>query len=160
MRETMIKHTFADELGNIYSNKTGIMKPLKPQKVNNVRSKKQYWMIGGRGLVHRLVASAYLGDVTDKVINHIDGNPSNNKVTNLEIVTQKENCIHAYDTGLVTKGENHTRSKYSDDLLIEAIKEVIAGASVKSTAVHYGISPSYLNRVKNKKYRTEIWDKI
>ena len=160
MKETMCKDVYADRQGNIYSNKTGIMKPLKPQKVNNSRSKKQYWMIGQKGLVHRLVASAYLGDVTGKVINHIDGNPSNNAVTNLEIVTQKENCIHSSETGLISRGKNHGRTRYSDDLLITAIKEVLAGMSVKATAAKYGITQSYLNRVKNKKYRTEIWDKI
>jgi hypothetical protein len=156
----MQKNVYADELGNIYSNKTGIMKPLKPQKVNNSRSKKQYWMISQKGLVHRLVASAYLGDVTGKVINHIDGNPSNNEVTNLEIVTQKENCIHASKSGLVPRGKTHGKTKYSDALLIQAIKEVIAGSSVKATAIKFGINVSYLNRINNKKYRIEIWDKI
>ena len=160
MQETIKKHIYADKQGNVYSKKTGVMKPLKPQKVNNSRSKKQYWSISGHGLLHRLVASAYLGDITGKVINHIDGNPSNNKVINLEIVTQKTNCIYAYKTGLVPKGESHVRAKYTDALLVIAIKEVLAGASVKSTAIKYGITQSYLNRVKNKKYRIEIWDKI
>ena len=42
----------------MYSNKSGIMKPVKPCKVNNSRSKKQYWTTS-YGLVHRLVASAF-----------------------------------------------------------------------------------------------------
>jgi hypothetical protein len=93
-RETYQKDIYADREGNVYSNKSGIIKPLKPSKVNNSRSKKTYWMCN-YGLIHRLVASAWLGNVTGLTVNHIDGNPSNNCIDNLEIVTQKENHLHA-----------------------------------------------------------------
>ena len=51
--------------------------------------------------VHRIVADAFLpADDTRPYINHKDGNPRNNHVSNLERCTQKENVQHAYDTGL------------------------------------------------------------
>lgn len=153
MKETFRPNIFADELGNIYSNKTGIMKPLKPQKVNNIRSKKQYWFISNQGLVHRLVASAFIGDVEGKVINHLDGDPSNNQVSNLEIVTQKENHLHAIATGLAPIGENHGRAKYGDDVIADALAKIASGRSTNSVAKELGISQSYLNKVKNKVYR-------
>lgn len=46
-------------------------------------------------LVHQLVASAFLNHIIDKytmVVNHIDLNPRNNRVDNLEIVTQRQNA--------------------------------------------------------------------
>lgn len=51
------------------------------------------------GHVHRLVAESFIekpeSDIS-LVVNHIDGNKENNHYTNLEWVTQKENCIHYY----------------------------------------------------------------
>lgn len=59
--------------------------------------------IGGicvRHYVHAIVAEAFIGPRPAKlVINHKDGNPANNKVDNLEYVTQKENVHHARKMG-------------------------------------------------------------
>lgn len=50
---------------------------------------------------HILVANYFLGDRPEGYqINHIDGNKSNNKVSNLEYITASENMKHAYDIGL------------------------------------------------------------
>ena len=52
-------------------------------------------------LVARLVAMTWCeGYKEDLTVNHIDGNPLNNKAENLEWVTQSENMRHAFRTGL------------------------------------------------------------
>ena len=50
--------------------------------------------------IHRLVAEYFIGDVSDKQINHIDGDKTNNNYRNLEIVTARENQRHAIENGL------------------------------------------------------------
>lgn len=51
--------------------------------------------------VHRLVADTfYDGDHSGLQVNHIDGDKTNNHITNLEFVTGSSNVKHAYDIGI------------------------------------------------------------
>lgn len=53
--------------------------------------------------VHQLMAKVFLNhEDPNLVTNHIDGVKSNNILENLEVVTRKENCRHAYRLGLNT----------------------------------------------------------
>lgn len=54
---------------------------------------------GSTKFVHRLVARAFIGkppSLEQSEVNHIDGNPSNNNVNNLEYVTHAQNIQHSY----------------------------------------------------------------
>lgn len=54
--------------------------------------------------IHRLVAETYLPNPNNlKTVNHIDGNKSNNDVSNLEWLSHKDNMKHAYDEGLIIR---------------------------------------------------------
>ena len=56
---------------------------------------------------HRLVAESFLKQIAGKdFVNHIDGDKSNNNVSNLEYVSKSENTIHAYSIGKMGIGIN------------------------------------------------------
>lgn len=57
--------------------------------------------------VHRLVAEAFIPKPEGaSEINHKDGNPSNNRVENLEWCSRSENAEHAFRTGLINPYRN------------------------------------------------------
>lgn len=68
-------------------------------------------------LAHRLVAYAFIpnADETKNSINHIDGNPKNNHVENLEWCNHKENNNHAFESGLMTTNNKTTLLRLSDN---------------------------------------------
>lgn len=47
-------------------------------------------------MVHRLVANGFLADVDSKTVDHIDCDRQNNSLTNLQIVSNSENCSLKY----------------------------------------------------------------
>jgi hypothetical protein len=70
--------------------------------------------------VHALVALAWIGPSSDRIVNHKDGIKTNNAPENLEYVTSEENNSHARETGLwhpppPKRGENNGRSRFTED---------------------------------------------
>ena len=109
--------------GRIWSNKTHrFMK-----QCSNGRYMKVALCIKGKlkqFLVHRLVAKAFVPNPENKrEVNHIDGNKTNNKVSNLEWVTARENQIHAVKTGLKKHGTDLWNGKFNKEQVVDIIKQ-------------------------------------
>ena len=81
--------------------------------------------------VHRLVWLIYKDKHLDPYlqINHIDSNRANPSLSNLEVVTGSQNCIHGYKYGWRNplKGEEKPNSEFSDDEVIKYRKNYKQG---------------------------------
>lgn len=75
--------------------------------------------------VHRLVAETFLGKPTEyREVNHKDGNKLNNRLENLEWVTQRENSLHAVDVlGIVPFGKPPKKVRCIDPVTGEVVAE-------------------------------------
>lgn len=105
------QHYFASNLGNIGSDSKGKFIILRPGKSRDylrvtlcVKQKRKCCS------VHRLVFIAFNVQIQEGyVIDHIDGNPSNNKVSNLRSVTVTENNRSGYER---KRSKGNTSSRY------------------------------------------------
>lgn len=80
-----------------------VMKQKIHRRGNRADARVELWKDGTHKtwLVSRLVASAWIGlPESGMTVNHINGNPLDNRPENLEWVTLQENISKAYETGL------------------------------------------------------------
>lgn len=95
--------------GDIYSHFIG--RNLKPDVTREGYQQVTLSLYGvaKRFKVHRLVAMEFIPNPENKkTVNHIDGDKSNNDVSNLEWATQLENNAHARENGLNPISESNS----------------------------------------------------
>jgi len=104
-----------------------------------------------RPLVHTLVLRAFIGPPPDNhETNHLDGDKTNNHITNLEYVTRSENNQHAYDLGLRASGEDHYFAKLTADEVREMRRlHSESGLGCRRLARRYGVSKSAVQLILN-----------
>jgi hypothetical protein len=151
-------------LGNVESFKYGYWKPIKKSKIGNGylgvmicynnKPKRQY--------VHRLVANAFILNNQNKPqVNHINGIKSDNRVENLEWVTQSENNKHSYDSGIKKptnqKGINNGNVKLSNEQILE-IRNIYDKGNISKLklASIYGVSDVHICRIVKRQMRNDI----
>lgn len=129
----------------------GVILNRKPQIVQGyAKIKFKQKMIG----LHQIISFLKYGkENIGLVVNHIDGNKLNNNPNNLEIVTQKDNAIHAFKLGLRVpykpKGTQHTNAILTDNDVRE-IKVLLAdGLMKKDIAAKFNIDPSIISRINS-----------
>lgn len=96
------------DLGNVRSLKYGKVKLLKPG-ISRGYYHVNLWKNGKvkNLLVHRLVVETFIGKIPKgQVVNHINEDKSDNRLSNLEIVTQKENQNHGTRNERIAKANS------------------------------------------------------
>ena len=117
-----------------------------------------------RFYVHRLVASAFVdGECDGKIVNHIDGNKSNNVAENLEWVTPSENMQHAWKHGMclvwdkqvaAVKEYNKTKRALTDDQVRQIKAMHSNGHSQHSLARQFSVGVGTISTMlKGKSYK-------
>lgn len=143
--------------GKGYFIKAGrILKPIQDKKgYLNV------WLRKNIFKVHRLVAMTFIPNPDNlPQVNHKDGNKTNNKVINLEWVTDGENLLHAYRV-LGRKSKRGKEHHHSRGVLQIKDGEVIASfdtlndASRATGINHSGISLCCSGKIKQ--FKGFVW---
>ena len=91
--------------------------------------------------VHRIVLEAFCGappDV-DFQCNHIDCDKSNNRISNLEWTTAKNNTAHAIANGMRPSGERHHRAVLKDCQVLDIVS-LLSTHSRSSLGQMFGVS--------------------
>ena len=139
--------------------KNGAVKFLKGRVLSEHLDKKGYRIVrpygGGENTtikVARLVGMAFISNPQNKPqINHIDGCKTNDKITNLEWCTNKENMYHAIINGL--KSTKLTNDEVVEILFLGKTK------THQSIADIYGVSRPCISMILEHKRRTIISNK-
>lgn len=105
--------------------------------------------------VHRLVAEHFIPNPENKrTVNHKNGIPTDNRMGNLEWMSDSENQKHSIALGLrADRGEDHVNSKLTADQILE-IRKIYnkkAGFTYKKLGEMYNMHPDYIGLVIKRK---------
>jgi hypothetical protein len=107
--------------------------------------------------VHRLVAESFLDNKSGKrCVNHLNGNKKDNRVSNLEWVSHKENSIHAFKNDLNVSGSRHPNSVLVEDDVKKIRIMLDMSLSESKIASYFNVNRVTINRIRNK----TSWKKV
>jgi hypothetical protein len=99
-------------------------------------------------LVHRLVAEAFVENPNNlNVVNHLDGNKTNNIPSNLEWCTTEQNNEHAYDNGLLQRYEDRPAAKLTKEQVLKIPEYINMGATTDDLKNLFGVSRRCIDNI-------------
>lgn len=105
--------------------------------------------------VHRLVMMAFYGEHKGFCVNHINGNPSDNHLYNLEFVSAKENSHHATNFGL-----SNVAAQLTSKLKRSQVEQIFllhdSGYLLIEIANQMGISSGQVSKIISKRHNKNI----
>ena len=150
------KGYFISDQGDVYSNRTGVMKKLKPYtrwSKGKVKQKHlRVTLYGEEGKkkifqVHTLVFTHFVGPVPDGLlIRHLDDNEDNNALTNLMLGTAADNMKDALKNAKILCGERSPKAKLNEDQAKQILKLAKSVAFVELARI-FNCSPSNIGYI-------------
>lgn len=137
----------------------GRWRDIAPRRAENVGRKRYLRVTMGVGnhrtvmvSAHRLVWTVTHGPIPDGMqINHIDRDPQNNRPSNLELVTCRENIRHAIETGTPEAWSKATtwrgRPRLTEAQIAEIRRRREGGESLRSLAAAFERDQGYISRL-------------
>ena len=108
--------------------------------------------------LHRIVAKAFIPNPLGKpFVNHKDHNKLNNSIDNLEWVTNAENIQHAYDGGMIPKGQHRYNNVNPVEKIYQVcdlLQEGLYGN--KEIGEMLGVSPKTVQQIKARKQWKDV----
>jgi len=108
--------------------------------------------------VSRLVALAFLPNPNGySTVNHRDGDKTNNDVSNLEWLSNRDNIVHGYKNGFFPRGEDRPGAKLTMADVLE-IRRIYSSGEIgyRLLAKRFGVNRSTIRRI----IKREMWDHV
>lgn len=155
------------------SNKGEVLSIKSGKLIKKYKNQKGYFLVslynnGSKTrLLSRLVAINFIPNPLKlPQVNHIDGIKTNNRVDNLEWISDSDNKKHAYKNNLHNvRGERNPLSKLTNEQILEIrefYKDTAPGrlkkgvGKLKEMAEKYNVSMTLISYIRNNKFWTHI----
>lgn len=104
-------------------------------------------------IVHRLMAITFLGEppASNSQTNHKNGNPTDNRLSNLEWMTPAENTQHCVQVLGKNRGELQGSAKLTDASVLAIYHALLRGVPVRELAAQYSIASGHVRQIQKKR---------
>lgn len=100
--------------------------------------------------VHAFVLMAFVGPRPNGAeARHLDGNKTNNTLSNLAWGTKQENAADSVRLGVIVRGAAHKRAVVNEEQVREIKARLRAGDRVVDIARSFGLRPNTVTQIKN-----------
>lgn len=106
--------------------------------------------------VHSLVAAAFLGPrPAGEDVRHLDGDPENNRASNLAYGTRTQNMADAREHGTLPNGQANSQAKVDAETALEIRRRYRPGENIAALAAEFGLSKTGVYYIATQ--RTWAW---
>lgn len=136
-----------------FDNRVGLVTRQRKARIKSPsRSSNGYWGVNlyklgvsRRFNLHRLVCTAFIGACPEgQEVRHLDGDRTNNRLTNLQFGTKLQNAADREAHGRTYRGPAHGMFKVTDEMVSAVLADRASGLYYYQIAERHGISKAHV----------------